>query len=42
MIPVNCFAESVHAVVKKWNITDKDRQEYFGLIPKQWNIMDGE
>ena len=41
-IPANCFAEGVPAVIKKRNITDEDRQQYFGLIPKQWTIMDGE
>ena len=42
VIPADCFAEGVPAVVKKRNITDKDREDYFGLIPKQWAITDGK
>lgn len=41
MIPANCFAEGVPAVVKKENITDKDREEYFGLIPEKWTRFEG-
>ncbi len=42
IIPANCFAEGVPAVVTKRDITDKDREGYFGLIPMQWTIVDGE
>jgi len=36
VIPDNCFAEGVPAVVKKDNITDEDRRNYFGLLPSVW------
>ena len=42
VIPGNSFAEGVPAVVKKENITDKDRQDYFGLIPAEWTRYEGE
>ena len=42
VIPANSFAEGVPAVVKKENITDKDRQAYFGLIPSQWAQFAGD
>ena len=42
VIPANCFAEGVPAVVKKENISDKDRQDYFGLIPAEWARYEGE
>jgi carbonic anhydrase/acetyltransferase-like protein (isoleucine patch superfamily) len=42
VIPANCFAEGVPAVITKRDITDRDREDYFGLIPKQWTITDGE
>ncbi|HOV70489.1 MAG TPA: hypothetical protein PLZ84_09220, partial [Clostridia bacterium] len=35
-IAENCFAEGVPAVIKNHNITDEDRQDYFGLIPRVW------
>jgi predicted DNA-binding protein with PD1-like motif/carbonic anhydrase/acetyltransferase-like protein (isoleucine patch superfamily) len=41
-IPDNAFAEGVPARVVKENITDKDRAEYFGLIPVQWTRHVGE
>lgn len=41
VIPENAFAEGVPAVVKKKNITDKDRQAYFGLIPTEWTRFEG-
>jgi carbonic anhydrase/acetyltransferase-like protein (isoleucine patch superfamily) len=41
VIPENSFAEGVPAVVKQKNITDKDRQAYFGLIPAEWSRYDG-
>jgi len=36
VIPDNCFAEGVPAVVKKENLTDADRADYFGLVPAEW------
>jgi len=42
VIPANSFAEGVPAVVKKENITDKDRQAYFGLIPAEWTRYEGD
>jgi carbonic anhydrase/acetyltransferase-like protein (isoleucine patch superfamily) len=41
VIPENAFAEGVPAVVKKKDITDKDRQAYFGLIPAEWARFEG-
>ncbi|MEK7994054.1 MAG: hypothetical protein AAB403_09650 [Planctomycetota bacterium] len=32
----NCFAEGVPAVVKKENITEQDRLDYFGVLPSGW------
>lgn len=42
VIPANCFAEGVPAVVKKENITDEDRKEYFGLVPAEWAQYAGD
>jgi carbonic anhydrase/acetyltransferase-like protein (isoleucine patch superfamily) len=42
VIPANAFAEGVPAVVKKENITDKDREEYFGLVPEKWARSSGD
>jgi len=36
VIPDNCFAEGVPAVIKKENITKADRLDYFGLLPSVW------
>ncbi len=36
VIPENSFAEGVPAVVKKKNITEEDREDYFGLRPSVW------
>jgi len=36
VIPDNSFAEGVPATVKKKNITDKDRADYFGVLPAAW------
>ena len=36
VIPENSFAEGVPAVVKKRNITEDDRADYFGLLPSGW------
>jgi predicted DNA-binding protein with PD1-like motif/carbonic anhydrase/acetyltransferase-like protein (isoleucine patch superfamily) len=40
-IPDNAFAEGVPARVVKENITDKDRAEYFGLVPSEWTLYVG-
>jgi UDP-N-acetylglucosamine acyltransferase len=42
IIPDNCLAQGIPAEVVKRNITDKDRAEYFGLIPKKWTEFEGE
>jgi carbonic anhydrase/acetyltransferase-like protein (isoleucine patch superfamily) len=36
VIPDNSFAEGVPATVKKTNITEKDRLDYFGVLPSAW------
>jgi carbonic anhydrase/acetyltransferase-like protein (isoleucine patch superfamily) len=36
IIPDNAFAEGVPAVVKKTDITDRDRLDYFGVLPSAW------
>jgi len=36
VIPDNSFAEGVPAVVKKENITEDDRLDYFGVLPSGW------
>jgi carbonic anhydrase/acetyltransferase-like protein (isoleucine patch superfamily) len=41
VIPANCFAEGVPAVVKKDKLTDEDRKTYFGLIPAEWTRYEG-
>ena len=38
----DCFAEGVPAVEKKKKITDKDRLDYFGLLPAKWTHFEGE
>jgi carbonic anhydrase/acetyltransferase-like protein (isoleucine patch superfamily) len=42
VIPDNSFAEGVPAVVKKENITDEDRKDYFGLLPSAWTRYQAE
>jgi len=42
VIPDNSFAEGVPAVVKKENITDEDRLNYFGLLPSVWTRYEAE
>jgi carbonic anhydrase/acetyltransferase-like protein (isoleucine patch superfamily) len=42
VIPANSFAEGVPAVVTKENITDEDRQAYFGLIPAEFAKWAGD
>ncbi len=36
MIPENSFAEGAPAVIKRRDITDDDRRDYFGLLPAGW------
>ena len=40
VIPTNAFAEGVPAVVKKQDITDADRLDYFGLLPYGWTTYE--
>lgn len=42
VIPDNCFAEGVPAVVKKKNITEEDRLDYFGVLPSGWTRYEAE
>jgi carbonic anhydrase/acetyltransferase-like protein (isoleucine patch superfamily) len=42
VIPDNAFAEGVPAVIKKENITEEDRLEYFGLSPLGWTQHEGQ
>ncbi len=36
VIPDNSFAEGIPAIVKKKNISDEDRLNYFGVLPSEW------
>ncbi len=38
----NCFAEGVPAVIKKDNITEEDRLDYFGVLPSGWTRYEAE
>ena len=42
VIPANCFAEGVPALVTKDDITDVDRAAYFGLVPHVWTHHVGD
>jgi carbonic anhydrase/acetyltransferase-like protein (isoleucine patch superfamily) len=42
IIPDNCFAEGVPAVIKKKNITEEDRLDYFGVLPSGWTRYEAE
>jgi len=42
VIPENSFAEGVPAKIVKENITDADRLNYFGLLPKEWTHYAGD
>ena len=42
VIPDDSFAEGVPAAVKKENITDEDRKEYFGLLPGAWTRYEAD
>jgi hypothetical protein len=38
----NVCIEGVPAVITKENITDIDREKYFGLVPEKWARSSGE
>jgi carbonic anhydrase/acetyltransferase-like protein (isoleucine patch superfamily) len=38
----NCFAEGVPAVIKKTDITEQDRLDYFGVLPSGWTRYEAE
>ncbi|MHC4434679.1 MAG: hypothetical protein ACYTBS_22800 [Planctomycetota bacterium] len=42
VIDPNCFAEGVPAAIKKRNITDDDRLDYFGLLPSGWTSFEAK
>ena len=42
VIPENSFAEGVPAIVKKENITEDDRLDYFGVLPSGWTQYEAE
>jgi carbonic anhydrase/acetyltransferase-like protein (isoleucine patch superfamily) len=42
VIPDNSFAEGVPAVVKRTDITDQDRLDYFGVLPSAWTHYEAE
>jgi len=37
-----CFFEGVPAVLKRKNLTEKDRAEYFGVSPLAWTTFEGD
>ena len=41
-IPANCFVEGVPGKIAKKDITDNDRSEIMGLLPKEWSRYAGE
>jgi carbonic anhydrase/acetyltransferase-like protein (isoleucine patch superfamily) len=42
VIPDNSFAEGVPALVKKTDITDQDRLDYFGVLPSAWTRYEAQ
>jgi len=38
----DCFAEGVPAVIKKENITEEDRLNYFGVLPSGWTRYEAQ
>ncbi len=42
VIPDNGFAEGVPAVVKKSDLTEQDRQDYFGVLPSAWTRYEAQ
>lgn len=41
-IPDNCLAQGVPAQVVQENLTDEDRQAYFGVLPTAWTRYEAE
>ncbi len=42
VIPDSSFAEGVPAVIKKRDITEEDRLDYFGVLPSGWTRYEAE
>ena len=42
VIPENCLAEGVPAQITRENLTDADRQVYFGVLPSAWTHYEGD
>ena len=42
VIPADCMAQGVPASVQNEGLTDKDRAEYFGLVPAEWAKYAGD
>ncbi len=42
VIPDHAFAQGVPAVIKRKNLTEKDRQQYFGVSPLEWTQYAGD
>jgi carbonic anhydrase/acetyltransferase-like protein (isoleucine patch superfamily) len=42
VIPENSFAEGVPAIIKKKNITEEDRLDYFGVLPSGWTRYEAQ
>jgi len=42
VIDGNCFAEGVPAVIKKRNISEEDRLDYFGVLPSGWTRFEAK
>ena len=42
VIPDNGFAEGVPAVVKRTDLTDQMRQDYFGVLPSTWTRYEAQ
>jgi len=42
VIPDTCFAEGVPALIKKRDITEADRLDYFGVLPSGWTRYEAE
>ena len=42
VIPGNCIVEGVPGKIIKTDITDDDRRELMGLVPREWALYSGE
>jgi len=42
VIPDNSFAEGVPAVVKRSDLAEQDRQDYFGVLPSAWTRYEAQ